>query len=369
MSQSAHKVAVVHDWLTGMRGGEAVLEAILELYPEADLFTLVADPYSVSRAIRSRRIVMSPLQKFPQAVQRYRHYLPLMPWAIEQLDVSRYDLVISSSHCVAKGVRKGDGARHVSYVHAPMRYMWDRFDDYFGPGRASLPVRAAAKVLRPHFQRWDRRTSQPGPRGVDAWVANSAFIAARMKEFWGVDARVIHPFADLSRFDRPRTGGRSYVMIGAFAPYKRVDLAIEAFNRLKLPLLIVGGGQEEARLRRMAGPTVDFLGQLSNAAITDILSKARAFVFPGLEDFGITPIEAMASGTPVIAYGAGGALESVTEQTGIFFREQTVDAFCAAIEEMERRHVEFDPANARARAQLFSKERFQREFRELMNQV
>lgn len=358
------KVALVHDWLTGMRGGEYVLEAIAELFPEADLFTLVAFGDRISPALRRHPIHTSFLQKFPDAERRYRHYLPLMPRAIESLDLSGFDLVVSSSHCVAKGVRKPPGAVHVSYVHAPMRYMWDRYDEYFGPDKASFPVRLAAAAVRPYLQRWDVRSSRTGQ--VDAFAANSRFIAGRMRELYGRDARVIYPFADLSRFSRPREPGAHYLMVGAFAPYKRVDLAIEVFNRLKLPLWIVGSGQDEEKLRAMAGPTVQFMGSLTNEAIAGLYSKCKAFVFPGKEDFGITPLEALASGAPVIAFGEGGASETVTERSGVFFREQTIEALGEAVAKIQSGEVRIAEVDCRARAAEFSRQRFQREFSELI---
>ncbi len=357
---SALRVALVHDWLNGMRGGEAVLEAILELFPQAEIFTLVAEPDKISRALRRPKLHTSFLQRLPGGVRKYRHFLPLMPNAIESLKLRGFDLVISSSHCVAKGVRKPTGAFHLSYVHAPMRYIWDRYEDYFGPGRASIPVRTAARLARGRLQRWDIATSSP--ERVDHILCNSRFIAERVKEFWGRDSEVVHPFADLARFSSPRLPGRNYIMVGAFAPYKRVDLAVEAFNRMSLPLLIIGSGQDEMRLRAMAGPTVEFLGALSNAAITDLYAKARAFVFPGLEDFGITPVEALSAGCPVIAFGEGGAAETVTEETGVFFRPQTVEALIEAVGRIESGSLAISETACRARASHFSRERFQREF-------
>lgn len=353
------RIALVHDWLTGMRGGEYVLEAIAELFPRSDLFTLISVPGKSSPTLTTLPRHTSLLQKIPGAERRYRSFLPLMPRLIERFDLTGFDLVLSSSHCVAKGIRKPPGSVHVSYVHAPMRYMWDRYDDYFGPGKASPPVRLAAKAVRKYLQDWDRRVTTP--ERVDLLIANSAFIAEQIRRAYGRESRVIHPFADLSRFVLPRQEGRNYLMVTAFAPYKRVDLAIEAFNRLKLPLLIVGGGQDDHKLRKLAGPTVDFLGPLSNAAITELYSKCRAFLFPGVEDFGITPLEAMASGAPVIAYGEGGAAETVTEKTGLFFRPQSVEALMEAVLKVERHEVTFSAEECRARAAWFSKERFQKE--------
>ncbi|HUP57581.1 MAG TPA: glycosyltransferase, partial [Bdellovibrionota bacterium] len=351
----------------GMRGGEYVLEAIAEMFPQAELFTLVHVPDSVTPPITSLKRHVSPLQRVPGIEKRYRHFLPVMPKLIERFDLSGFDLVVSSSHCVAKGVRKAPGAVHVTFVHAPMRYVWDRYDDYFGPGRASLPVRAAAFGVRGFLQRWDRESSSP--QRIDAITCNSRFIAGRIREAWGREARVIYPFADLSRFTQPRKPGRNYVMVGAFAPYKRVDLAIEAFNRLKLPLLIVGSGQDEERARRAAGPTIEFLGSLSNSAIADLFAKGRAFIFPAKEDFGITPVEALAAGLPVIAFGEGGAAETVTPETGLHFRPQTVDALCEAVRKFESGAVEFSEDACRRRAANFTRQRFQHELMETIREV
>jgi glycosyltransferase involved in cell wall biosynthesis len=353
------RVALVHDWLTGMRGGEAVLEAIAELFPDPDLFTLVRFPDKISPALAKLRAHTSFLQKVPGAERRYRHLLPLMPRAIESFDLSGFELVVSSSHCVAKGIPKPAGAVHVSYVHAPMRYMWDRYDEYFGPGQASFPVRLAAASVRPYLQKWDARSSRADQ--VDTLIANSRFIAAQMREIYGRDSKVIYPFADLSRFQGPRDAGDRYLMVGAFAPYKKVDLAVQVFNKLELPLDIVGSGQDEGRLRALAGPTVRFLGALGNEEIAELYSRCRAFVFPGKEDFGITPLEALASGAPVIAFGEGGGAETVTEKTGVFFRKQTAEALALAVERIDEGAFRPLEADCRARAAEFSRARFQRE--------
>ena len=361
------RVALIHDWLTGMRGGEYVLEAMAELFPRAELFTLLYVPGKIAPTLTTLKRHTSLIQKMPGAERRYRSLLPLMPRLIERFDLTGFDLILSSSHCVAKGIIKPPGSVHVSYVHAPMRYMWDRFDDYFSPGKASLPVRAAALMVRKRLQNWDRSVS--GQDRVDMMIANSRFIADQIRIAYHRDAHVVYPFADLKRFEIPRKAGRNYLMVGAFAPYKRVDLAISAFNKMKLPLLIVGSGQDEEKLKKKAGPTIDFLGALSNATIADLYSKCRALVFPGLEDFGITPLEAMAAGAPVIAYGAGGALETVTEKTGVFFKEQTEESLTEAVMRVESGQASFSEQDCRARAAEFSKQRFQRELIGLVRQA
>lgn len=356
------KVALVHDWLTGMRGGEYVFEAIAELFPQAELFTLLYVPGKISPLLTTLKRHTSWLQKVPQAEKRYRHFLPFMPSMIESFDLTGFDLIISSSHCVAKGIRKPKDAVHVSYVHAPMRYMWDRYDEYFGPGRSSLPVSLAARILRKRLQQWDKNSSQPNR--IDHLIANSQFIANQIQTAYGREAEVIHPFAQLDRFHGHRKAGHHYLIVTAFAPYKRIDLAIEAFNQLQLPLLIVGSGQNESQLRKLAGPTVELLGSLSNAAIADLYSKCKAFVFPGVEDFGITPIEAMAAGAPVIALKEGGATESVTEKTGIFFYPQTVEALKEAVLKLETGSVRIEEAHCRQRASEFTRERFKKQLSE-----
>ena len=353
------KVALSHDWLTGMRGGEYVLEAISELFPAAELFTLISIPGKVSARLEAIPTHVSWLQRVPGAERKYRTLLPLMPAAIASLRLDDFDLIVSSSHCVAKGVRKRNGAVHVSYVHAPMRYMWARFDEYFGPGRAPSHIRLAARLCRPFLQRWDRRVSSR--RRVDQLVANSRYIARQVHDAYEREPRVVYPFVDISRFGAPRRPGSKYLIVGAFAPYKRVDLAIEAFNRLGLPLQIVGSGQDEKKLRAIAGATIEFLGPRSNEEIAELYSTCKAFVFPGAEDFGITPLEAMCAGAPVIAFAEGGATETVTERTGVFFSAQTVESMVEAILKIENGTASIQESDCRERAAVFSRSRFQSE--------
>jgi len=356
------KVALIHDWLVTYRGGEKVLEAIAELFPSAEVFTLFHEPGSTSQAIESRVIHTSFLDKIPLARRRYRHLLPLLPKAIESLSLDGFDLIVSSSHCVAKGVKKSKGARHISYVHAPMRYMWDRFDDYFGPKRASWPVRAAAHAIRPYLKAWDKKSAA----GVDLFIANSHFIASKISEFYGRTSEVIHPTVELHRFASTSlegTGqGNYFLWLGALAPYKRADLAIEAFRQSGLPLWVAGDGQEAKSLSRNLPANVKMLGRVSDDELPSLYRNARAFVFTGEEDFGLTPIEALTSGRPVIAFARGGALETVTPQTGIFFHSQTTQSLNEAISSFDAFEKAFRPEDARAQALKFSKQAFQQRF-------
>jgi glycosyltransferase involved in cell wall biosynthesis len=307
--------------------------------------------------VESRPIHTSPLQHLPGIERRYRATLPLMPAALRSFDLRGFDLVISSSHCVAKGARVPPGTPHLAYVHSPMRYMWDQFDAYFGPGRASLPVRLAAAAVRPALQAWDRRTAA----APDVLVANSDHVARRIARFWGRQAEVIHPPVALGRFAAqasPPGDGGYFLWLGALAPYKRVDLAVEAFRRSGQVLWIAGDGQDARLLRAGLPPNVRWLGKVSDAEVPELYRGARALVFPGEEDFGIAPLEALASGRPVIALARGGALETLTPETGVFFDAPTPEALVAALGRFEACERSFDPARARARAELFSEERF-----------
>jgi len=353
------RVALSHDWLVTWRGGEKVLEAIAELFPGAPIYTLFHERDAMPAALEERHPIRpSLLDRLPGARERHRLLLPLMPAAIRALRPREVDLVISSSHCVAKAIPVPKGARHLSYVHAPLRYMWDRFDDYFGPGRASVPVRIAARALRPAFRAWDVVTST----GVDRFVANSRHVATQIADRYHRHARVIHPPVELERFiHQPLSAvgqGGHFLCFGALAPYKRIDLAIEAFRRNGLPLWIAGSGQSKAWLHGLP-KNVKALGHVPDDEVADLYRNARALVFPGVEDFGITPLEAQACGRPVIAMGAGGALETVTDQTGVFFAEQTVEALMDAVKRFEAFEAQFQPSRARAQASTFTREAFQ----------
>jgi len=359
--KTAPRVAIVHDWLNGMRGGENVLEAIVELFPDAPIFTLLHEKSKVSPAIEGRSIQTSFFQKLKLMRNNYRYFLPLMPFAIEQFDFSEYDLIVSSSHCVAKGIKKRSDAVHISYVHAPMRYMWDRFGDYFEKPSDSLAKKTIAKFFRPYLQKWDRNVTTL--ERVDFLISNSSFISEQIFSIYGRTSTVVNPFVDLNRF-KPISNPRRdfYLIFGALAPYKRIDIAIRAFNELNLPLKIAGIGQDDKLLRALAGQSIEFLGGVDDNTAVELMQNARGLVFPGLEDFGITPLEAMACGTPVIAYDKGGVLDSVTCNTGLFFNNQNMESLMLAIREFESEPNRFDPSDCRKQAEKFSRGRFQLEF-------
>jgi glycosyltransferase involved in cell wall biosynthesis len=352
----ANSTVLLHDWLTGFRGGERVLEAFCELFPQAPLYTLFYQPGSASPIIENRKIVSSFLNKVPGAATHYRKLLPFFCLAAESLKIQEdCRLVFSSSHCVIKGVRKPKGAVHVSYIHSPMRYMYDQFESYFGP-TAPFHQRWGARLLRQRITEWDIASNQ----NVDHMIANSYFVQKRIQEYYHRESTVIHPFVELADFrplqNQPCQKEDYYLMVTAFAPNKRVDLAVDAFNELKRPLLIIGSGQQEKWLKSLAKSNVQFLGNLPREEVITRMRKARGFVFPGVEDFGITPLESLASGTPVIAYQAGGVLETLSTETAFFFNENSSKALQQAVLEFEK--ASFDSKILNARAEEFSKELF-----------
>ncbi len=355
------KVAIVHYWLVSHRGGEKVLDALCELWPQADIFTHVYDPESVSATIRSKTVKTSFIQKLPFAKRLYKKYLPLMPFALEVLDLSQYDLVISSESGPAKGVLVNPRALHICYCHSPMRYIWDQYHVY--SANSGWATRLAMAVCLPALRAWDFLSAAR----VDRFAANSAFVAARIAKYYRRDATVIHPPVDVDHFAISSEIDDYYLAFGQLVRYKRFDLAVQAFSRMGKRLVVVGIGEEEKRLRAIAGPSVEFLGWRSDDQIRGLLSRCRALIFPGEEDFGIVPVEAMASGRPVIAYGRGGALESVVDRkTGLLFPEQTIDSLCAAVATFESIAESFDPQAIRAHAEKFRPEVFAERIRALV---
>lgn len=356
------RVALIHDWLTGMRGGEKVLESFCDLYPDAPIYTLFHIRGSVSAKIESHNIVTSFLQRAPFLKTKYRNYLPLFPSAIESLDLQQYDLLISSSHCVAKGVIPSSSSRHISYCHTPMRYVWDQYWNYFGNGRTGFMKRKTLPVVANYLRLWDISSNHR----VDQFIANSQFVANRVKKYYGRNASVIYPPVDVSFFEpaeKPR--GNFFLIVSALVPYKRIEVAIQAFNRLGIPLVIAGSGPERDFLQKMAAPNVQFRNSVSDEDLRGLYQEARALIQTAEEDFGISAVEALACQCPVIAYGRGGALEAVEDgETGLFFNDLTAESLAKTVDKMGS--LRFNTSRMRERALRFSPDRFRDEITALI---
>ena len=356
------RVAIIHDWLLTTRGGEKCLEVFCELFPRADVYTLIYAPDRVSSLVKSMNIRTSRLNEIPRIERIYRYCLPLFPRIIESFDLRNYDLIVSSSHCVAKGIFP-HRALHISYVHAPMRYVWDMHDAYFGRA-GSLLDRIGMSFWRRYLQKWDVAASER----VDYFLANSRNVAAKIQKLYRRHATVIHPPVDLDKFRISSRQEAYYLMVSALVPYKRLDVAIHAFNELGLPLKIVGEGPLRRRLEQSAGSNIEFLGWVDDPVLVELYGSCQALIFPGEEDFGIVPLEAQACGRPVIAYAKGGVLETVipmkedspsgTSATGIFFSQQSAAELINAVELYRKMSGRFDPEKIRHHASQFSRERF-----------
>ncbi len=345
------RVALIHDWLTGLRGGEKVLEVLCELYPDATLFTMVYVPDSTSQIIESHPIRTAFTQKLPAVKSLYRWYLPLYPWAVESLDLDGYDLVISSSHCAAKGVLTPPDSTHICYCHTPMRYVWDRFGDYFGNG---VTARLLYGPVAHYLRKWDVASAAR----VDHFIANSRHVAERIQKYYRREAHVIYPPVDTEVYvPAEEEPDDYYLIVSALVPYKRLELAIDAFNKRNEPLLIVGTGPQEAKLKARAGTNIRFLGGLSQQELRPLYQRCQAVLLPGVEDFGIVPVEAQACGRPVVAFAEGGALESVRDgETGVFFSESSPEALSDAIDRVSS--LRFNRNAVRSWALGFSRQRF-----------
>jgi glycosyltransferase involved in cell wall biosynthesis len=341
------KVALVHDWLNGMRGGEKILEVLCELFPDAVVHTLMCDRSRISPTLSRMEIRTSSLQNLPLSRAKYRYYLPLFPRLIERFDLSGFDLVISTSHCVAKGAIPPKEALNICYCLTPMRYVWYFGEEYFGHWGWKR------RLLSPAFaylKRWDVASADR----VGRWLAISRHVADRIKKIYNMDADIIYPPVDAGFYTPGGKQGTHYLIVSALVPYKRLDIAIRAFNQLRLPLTIIGEGPQRRALEEIAGPEVKFLGWRTDEEIRNHYRSCRAFIFPGEEDFGITPLEAQACGRPVIAYGRGGALETVNDgETGLFFTEQNEAALADAVRRSEE--LTFEPGKARANALSFDR--------------
>jgi glycosyltransferase involved in cell wall biosynthesis len=359
--------AIIHEWLVTLAGAESVLQSIYKLYP-GTIYTLFHDPDGVKGApFADAPIYMSMLQRLPLARKHHRAFLPLYPMAIEQFDLRDYELVISSSYAVAKGVLTSSDQLHICYCHSPMRYIWDLTFQYLEAsgltrGLKSFIVRAIFHYIR----LWDASSAIR----VNEFVANSHYIANRIRKCYNRQATVIYPPVDVDKFSVSDTKGSYFITMSRFVPYKRIDLTIRAFNELGLPLVVVGDGPARKQLEKLAGKTITFTGYLPEDKLNDCMKKARAFIFSAEEDFGIVNVEAQAAGVPVIALGRGGALETVVkDKTGIFFYRQDVPSLIAAVKQFLSKESTFDPQVIRKNAEQFPRERFEKEFKRFVDEA
>ena len=367
------KIAIVHEWFVTYAGSERVVEQILNLFPHADLFAVVDFLNNSQRGfIQNKPVQKTFIQKLPFAKAKFRQYLPLMTLAIEQLDLSAYDLIISSSHAVAKGVLTAPHQLHISYVHSPIRYAWDLQHQYLKESNLERGIKSwIARWILHQIRIWDTRTAN----GVDLFVSNSEFIARRIHKVYRRSATVIYPPVDLQNYTLCEQKHEFYLTASRLVPYKRIDLIVEAFSQMSdRSLIVIGDGEQMAKIRAKASSNIKFLGHLEPEALREYMQKARAFVFAAEEDFGITPVEAQACGTPVIAYGRGGVCESVRgldcdRPTGVFFAEQSVASIHAAVLEFEKNSDRISPKICHENAMRFSTERFQAEFLEFVEQA
>ena len=368
------KVAVVHDWLVTYAGAEKVLNEILNIYPDADLFSLVDFIEKENRGfILNKNVKTSFIQNLPFSKNKYRNYLPLMPLAIEQLDLSDYDLVITSSHAVAKGVITGPNQLHISYVHSPIRYAWDLQHQYLKESGLNKGLKGLlVKFMLYKIRNWDYRTSN----GVDYFISNSNFISKRIWKVYRRESVTIYPPVNVSEFTLSLNKEDFYLTASRMVPYKKIDIIVEAFNQMpNKKLIIIGDGPDFEKIKAKAGPNVTLLGYQPFEVLRDYMQRAKAFVFAAEEDFGITPVESQACGTPVIAFGKGGALETVkgyeqeenNNATGVFFYEQSSNSIQTAITKFEEVNQFIQPENCRINAMRFSPERFRREFSNFVN--
>ncbi|WP_206239537.1 glycosyltransferase [Novosphingobium terrae] len=347
------RVAIIHYWLVQMRGGERVLEHLCDMYPDADIFTHVVNRAKLSPKLAARRIHTSWISRLPFATRHYQKYLPLMPAALEALDLSAYDLVISCEAGPAKGIITRPDAVHVTYCHSPMRYIWDQYHQY--RRESGMGARLMMPLFAPALRQWDMASAARS----DRILANSAYVAARVRKFWGREAQVVHPPVDTALFAPADEVGEDYLWAGQLIPYKLPDVAVAAFTASGRRLHVVGTGPMLPRLKAMAGPSIRFTERLDFNALRAAYAGCKALIFTAEEDFGMIPVEVMASGRPVIAYGRGGALESVIEdRTGLFYHDNSPDGLLDALDRFEDWLPDFDPSDALSRAADFAPARF-----------
>ena len=359
------KIALVHYWLTGMRGGEKVVESICSLFPDMDVFTLVCDKNKISQSIKNHRIFTSFIQKFPFSGRKYQNYLPFMPVAIEQFDLSGYDIVISSESSIAKGVLTKPETCHFCYCHTPMRYLWNMYFDYLKNENVRFLKRKIIELFFNYLRVWDLATASR----VDYFISNSNNVKKRILKYYRRDSEVIYPPVDVEGMLFEAKKQDYFLAVSQLVSYKRVDLAVRAFNELKKELIIIGEGPEFMKLKKMARGNIKLLGWQSGERLKQYYAGAKAFIFPGEEDFGITPVEAQASGTPVIGFGRGGLLETVSEgETGLFFHKQDFKDLIDAVEVFEASSGKFDCYKVRENSLRFSRQRFENDLKKFIEE-
>ncbi|MGB9768383.1 MAG: glycosyltransferase family 4 protein [Dictyoglomus turgidum] len=355
------RVAVVHDWIVNIGGAEKVLKAILELFPDADVYTLVYLKDTLRKLGINNKVYSSFISGLPFAKTKYSYYLPLMPLAIEQFDLSKYDLVISSSHCVAKGVLTKSYQIHICYCHTPMRYIWDLYFPYLKEHKLENGIKGIfVKPILHYLRIWDVSSANR----VDYFIANSQNVANRIRKIYRRDSVVIYPPVDVERFLPSYKKEDYFMVLSRLVPYKKVDLVVETFNELNLPLVVIGDGEEMGKIKKMAKENIKILGWQEDDVVKEYLAKAQALIFASEEDFGIVPVEAQACGTPVIAYNRGGAKETVIDgETGILFEEQNVESLKKAVLRFLKERDNFQRDKIMENAKRFSEDRFKREFK------
>jgi len=365
MKSMDRKIALVHYWLTGMRGGEKVVQSICDVYSSIDIYTLVYDEKKIIDSIKNHKIHTSFIQKLPFSKKKYQFYLPFMPIAVEQFNLSEYDIVISSESGIAKGVLTKPETCHICYCHTPMRYIWNMYFDYLENEKLGLFKRNFIRMYFNYLRLWDVTSSFR----VDYFVCNSHNVRKRILKYYKRDSTVIYPPVDVDDFKFYPKKQDYYLIVSQLVSYKRIDLAIKAFNKIGKELIIIGEGPEFKRLRKIAGPNIKFIGWQSGNSLSEYYADAKAFIFPGEEDFGITAVEAQASGTPVIGYGKGGLLETVIDrETGLFFYRQDIEDLIEAVESFESGSIKFDSYKIRENSLKFSRKNFEKALKEFVEE-
>ncbi len=363
------KVAIIHEWFVDYSGSERVVEQMLNVFPQADLFAQVEFlPDNLKWFIKNKPVKTSFIQKLPMAKTKYRNYLPLMPFAVEQFDMTEYDLIISSNHAVAKGVITSPEQLHICMCYSPVRYAWDLTHQYLRESGLDKGFKGwIAKYILHKLRIWDYRTAN----GVDEFIAISNFISKRIKKVYGRNSTIIYPPVDINSFELNENHEDYYLTVSRMVPYKKIDMIVEAFTRMpEKTLIVIGDGPDNKKIKKIVTPNIKLMGFQENDVVRNYMQRAKAFIFAAVEDFGIVPVEAQACGTPVIAYGKGGSLETVIDrETGLLFKEQTPESLIDAVHEFERNYGDYNIKNIRKNSEKFSNNRFRTELKEFMNCV